>query len=144
MKVANKKAHFKYNILDKFEAGVSLNGSEVKAFRAGRASLDGAFIRIMSGEMYLINAHLAQPDADNINPTRRRRLLMHRREIEKLESLIKAKKLTLIPLSMYTRGRLIKIEVAVVKAKRDYQKREGLKKRDLDRQMERELIDKDY
>ncbi len=142
MRINNKKAHFKYNILDKIEAGMALAGSEVKAFRSGAVSINEAYVRVMDGQMYLINAHFNQIPGSTLNSTRRKKLLVHRREIEKLENIVKAKKLTLIPLSMYTKGRLIKVEVAVVKAKKNFQKRENIKKRDLDRQMERESLDK--
>ncbi len=143
MRVSNKKAYFNYKILDKFEAGVVLTGAEVKAFRAGSVSLSESFVKILNGELHLINTHI-QAKTDGLRPTRSRKLLVHKREAQRLQGLIKTKKLTLIPLSMYTKGRLIKVEVAVVKAKKDFQKKNILKKRDLDRQMERELLDKDY
>jgi len=141
MRINNKKAYFKYNILDKFEAGIVLGGTEVKAFRSGAVSINEAFVRVMNGQMYLINAHFKQIPG-TLSSTRTRKLLLHKREIEKLENAVKAKKLTLIPLSMYTKGRLIKVEVALVKAKKNFQKREKIKKRDLDRQMERESLEK--
>lgn len=141
MRINNKKAYFKYNILDKFEAGIVLSGTEVKAFRSGAVSINEAFVRVMNGQMYLINAHFKQIPG-TLSSTRTRKLLLHKREIEKLENAVKAKKLTLIPLSMYTKGRLIKVEVALVKAKKNFQKREKIKKRDLDRQMERESLEK--
>ncbi len=141
MRINNKKAYFKYNILDKFEAGIVLSGTEVKAFRSGAVSINEAFVRVMNGQMYLINAHFKQIPG-TLSSTRTRKLLLHKREIEKLENAVKAKKLTLIPLFMYTKGRLIKVEVALVKAKKNFQKREKIKKRDLDRQMERESLEK--
>ncbi len=141
MKIYNKKAYFKYIILDKFEAGVVLGGAEVKAFRTGAVNITEAFIKIINGELFLINA-LIQSRPKSTDPTRRRKLLMHKKQTEKLQSLIKTKKLTLIPLSMYTKAHFIKVEVALVKAKKDYQKKDVLKKRDLKRQIERELLDK--
>lgn len=140
MKIINKRAHFDYNALDSFEAGVVLSGAEVKAFRAKKVDLNGAYARILQGEMFLVNAHIGAEELENTRRTRK--LLVKRRELVSLETKIKAKKLTLIPLSMYTRGRLIKVELALSKSKKEFQKKDALKKHDIERDMEREL--KDY
>jgi len=137
MKIINKRAMFDYSVLDTFEAGVVLSGAEVKAFRAKNIDLNGSYVRILQGEMYLVNAHIA---ADALENTRKsRKLLVKKKELTSLETKIKAKKLTLIPLSMYTKGRLVKVEVALSKSKKEFQKKDSIKKRDIDRDVEIEL-----
>lgn len=114
-----------------------LTGAEVKAVRAKKVNISQAHARIINGEMYLINANF---NGENIeNPTRTKKLLLHRKEIESLETKIKAKKLTLVPVSLYTTRRLVKVEIALAKAKRKHEKREKIKKKDIEREIEREL-----
>ncbi|MDD5251672.1 MAG: SsrA-binding protein SmpB [Patescibacteria group bacterium] len=136
---ANKKAFHDYEILEKFEAGLQLAGQEVKAVRNGRMSLQGAYVTIVGGQLQLLNAHLpkydkAGPLAD-YDPDRTRRLLIHRRELQRLAGKLEQKGLTLVPLSVYTKGSLIKLEFGLARGKKQYEKRETIKKRDLDREM---------
>ncbi|OGM30960.1 SsrA-binding protein [Candidatus Woesebacteria bacterium RIFCSPHIGHO2_01_FULL_44_10] len=137
MKVVNRRARFDYEFIERHEAGIVLTGAEVKAVRAKKVNISQAHARIINGEMYLINANF---NGENIeNPTRTKKLLLHRKEIESLETKIKAKKLTLVPVSLYTTRRLVKVEIALAKAKRKHEKREKIKKKDIEREIEREL-----
>lgn len=139
MKIENRKAKFNYEIIETLEAGIKLAGAEVKAIRAGKVNLDQAYVKVMGGEAYLVNANFSVENADS---TRSRKLLLHKRQIVNLELKTKTKKLTVIPLKLYNKGPLFKLEIALVRSRRKHSKKEVLKKRDLDRQMEREL--KDY
>ena len=137
MKVVNRRARFDYEFIERHEAGMVLPGAEVQAVRAKKVNISQAHARIINGEMYLINANF---NGENIeNPTRTKKLLLHRKEIESLETKIKAKKLTLVPVSLYTTRRLVKVEIALAKAKRKHEKREKIKKKDIEREIEREL-----
>jgi SsrA-binding protein len=142
MKVNNRKAKFDYNILENFEAGIQLTGSEVKSIKSGRMKLEGGFVRIMDEEVFLVNATIApyqfaqQKDYD---PNRTRKLLLHKREIISIVSKMKRKNLTLIPLSCYTKRGLIKVQIGLAKGKRKYEKKKIKKERDIEREVEREL-----
>ena len=120
-------------------------GAEVKAIRAGSANISSAFVKFIAGEVFLINANItvdgsaAQAGKKDYNPTRPRKLLLHKRENTKIQSKIKAKRLTLVPTRLYTKGPLIKLEFAIGKSKKTYQKRESIKKKDIERDIEREL-----
>lgn len=142
MKIPNKKAFFDYQILEHFEAGITLTGSEVKAIRLGHADLSGSHVRIVGSEAYLINAKVfpyqyARPE--NYDEKRTRKLLLHKREIISLKSKIDGQNLTIVPISLYTNNRLIKVELALAKGKKKYDKRETIKKKDLTRQIEQEI-----
>ena len=144
MKISNAKAFHDYHILDRVEAGINLMGSEVKAVRLGHADLHGSFVRIMGSEAYLVNAKIfpyqyAQPDG--YDPRRRRKLLLHKKEIFALKSKIEAGSLTIVPISLYTKEHLIKLELALAKAKKQYEKREELKRRQVERDIEIALKD---
>jgi len=141
MKVLNRKARYNYQILEKYEAGIALIGAEVKAIRAGNISINQAYAKEVNGEIYLVNANISVPGKKEYNPTRSRKLLLHKSEIVSIITKIKAKKLTLVPTKVYTRGRLIKAEIALAKSKRKYQKKELLKRRSIERDVERELKD---
>jgi len=139
----NKKAYFNYEIIDTLEAGIELRGSEVKSIKEGRISLKESYSEIKDGEAFLINCHISPYEAANIfnhEPLRERRLLLHRREIKRWLGKIKEKGLTLVPTKVLVnkKGR-IKVEIALVKGKRAYQKREVIRERDLDREMRREM-----
>jgi SsrA-binding protein len=136
MKIINKKANFNYTLLERFEAGIVLLGEEVKTIKERGADLGNSFVKIINGEAYLINANIF---SENNDPRRTRKLLIHKKEIISLESKIKAKKLTLIPTKMYNKGRHIKIEIALAKPKREFEKKELLKSQDLEREVEKEL-----
>lgn len=146
MQILNKKARQNYQILESFEAGIGLLGFEVKSIKEGQVSLEGAHIQIGVGsgalEARLVGMH-ASPylpaGKGEIDPTRTRKLLLHKNEILKLWQATQAKQMTLIPLRLYTKRGLIKVEVGLVKGKKKWEKREAIKKRDVRREMEREL-----
>jgi SsrA-binding protein len=139
--IHNRKARFEYEILDTWEAGIELKGTEVKSIRQGKASLDDSFAIIHRGEVYLENMQITPYElgtVDNHDPKRSRKLLMHREEIEKLRLKVSDKGLTLIPLKLYfnSKGKA-KIELALAKGKKLHDKRESIKKRDVERDLRR-------
>lgn len=137
MKIINKKAKFEYEIIDDFEAGISLTGAEVKAFKRGSVDMSKAYVKIMSGEAFLINANF---ESENVaEHSRTRKLLLHKKEIEKITSKSEALKLTIVPVWMYNKARLVKLKIALARHKKEFEKREKIKKRDLQREIEREL-----
>lgn len=139
MAIFNKKANFNYAIEEKgIEAGLSLSGGEAKAIRTGHADLSLAVVRIMDGEAYLINANIPIAGAQKYNATRMRKLLLHREEIVSILTKMKQGKLTLIPLKLYTKRRLIKLELALGKPKRKFEKRQLIKKKDIERELEKD------
>jgi SsrA-binding protein len=142
MKIVNKRARHDYRLFEKIEAGISLLGGEVKAIRAGRANISQAHAKIIGSEIFLINANISIPGKKNYNSTRSRRLLLHKNQIIAIGSKLKQKKLTLIPLSVYTKGHLVKVELALAKSKRKFEKRESLKKKDVELEIQRELREK--
>jgi SsrA-binding protein len=139
----NKKAYFNYEILESFEAGISLVGSEVKSIREGRISLKESYAEIKSGEIFLVSCHISPYEAANIfnhDPTRNRKLLLHRREIKRLTGKVIEKGFTLIPTKVLINDRgKIKVEISLAKGKRTYQKKEAIKERDREREMRAEL-----
>ena len=146
MKIVNKKALFDYQILDRLEAGVSLTGAEVKSLRSGHAKLDGSFVRIIGTEAYLINAQIfpytyASPPAGGgtYDPKRTRKLLFHRKELVSLKSKIDGANLTLIPLSWYTKGPFVKLEVGLARGKKQFEKREKMRQDVQKRELERDF-----
>jgi len=140
--IDNRKAHFNYEIIDKYEAGIELFGYEVKSIKGGRAILAGAFAIVRGGEAYLMNMQIPPYQAGNTpleyDPTRTRKLLLSKKQIREIAPSDNMKGLTLVPLSLYSKGRLIKVELAVVKGKKNYDKREVIKKRETDREIDRE------
>jgi len=139
----NKKAFFNYELLDTFEAGISLLGSEVKSIREGRISLKESYAEVKDGEVFLLHCHISPYEAANRfnhDPRRERKLLLHRREIKRLTGKIKEKGLTLVPTKVLINAKgKIKVEVSLAKGKRSYQKKEVIKERDRDREMRAEL-----
>lgn len=138
----NKKAFFDYEIIDSLEVGIVLLGTEVKSAKEGKINLKDAFVKIMNGEAYLLNCHISPYSHGNItnhDPTRTRKLLLHKKELNKLIGKSKEKGLTLVPLKMYLKGNKIKVEIALAKGKKIYDKRESIKKKDLSREIKREL-----
>ncbi len=137
----NRKARFNYEILEKYEAGIELLGTEVKSARGGQMSLEGAFVIVRGGEVFLINANIPpyqiKNAPKNYDPLRNRKLLLTKKEIVKL-AWNEKKSLTIVPISVYNKNRKIKIEIALVKGKKKFDKRETLKKRDTDREIRRE------
>ncbi len=142
MKITNSKATFDYVLHDTFEAGITLQGAEVKAIKLGHADLSGSFVRIIGGEAFLVNAKIfpykfARSDA--FEERRTRKLLMHKKEIISLKSKMDGSSLTVVPVSLYTTHNLIKLELALAKAKKKFDKKETIKNRDIDRDTERAL-----
>jgi len=138
----NRKAQHEYSFHDTFEAGLALQGSEIKSIRAGRVSLQEGFVLFEGGEAWLMNVHIAQYDPasrHNHEPKRRRKLLLHRREIERLHSRAQEKGFTVIPTRLYLKEGRAKIEIALAKGKRLYDKREAIAKRETKRQVERAI-----
>jgi SsrA-binding protein len=141
----NRKAYHDYSILERFEAGVELFGTEVKSVRQGNVNLRDSFCTAKDGELFARGVHISPYEKGNIfnrDPLRAKRLLMHRREIRKLGARIKQDGLTLIPLSVYLKGSLVKIEVGLCKGKKLYDKRDAEASRDADREMGRTLRNK--
>jgi SsrA-binding protein len=139
----NRKASFNYDLLETFEAGIALQGSEVKSIRDGRISLKESYAEVKNGEVFLISAHISPYEAANRfnhDPRRDRKLLLHRREIKRLTGKIKEKGLTLVPTKVLLndQGR-VKVEIALAKGKKTYQKREAIKARDVERELRAEL-----
>ena len=141
----NRKAYHDYQILETYEAGIQLTGTEIKSIRLGRVNLRDAYVRPENGEMWLVGAHIARYPAAgpwNHDPTRRRRLLLTRRQIRRLvESLRKGEGMTIVPLRLYINPRgLAKLEIALAKGKRKYDKREDLARREAERRMRQALM----
>lgn len=144
MKITNRRAFFDYIIQEKFEAGINLYGAEVKAVRLGHADLTGAHVRIMGSEAYLINAKIfpykySRPEG--YDEQRTRKLLLHKNEIIALKSKTEGHNLTLVPVSMYTTKSFIKVEIALGKGKKQYDKKESIKQKDVQRDIEEEFAD---
>ena len=138
----NRKAYHDYNILETVEAGLSLVGSEIKSVRENRVSLGEAYVKAENGDLWLTGAHIARYEPASYqghDPTRRRRLLLHRKEINRLQGKIQEKGLTLVPLKMYIKERTAKLEIGLGRGKKLYDKRETIARRDSDREMERTL-----
>jgi SsrA-binding protein len=138
----NRKARFNYEIWEKYETGIELLGTEVKSVRGGQMSLEGAFVIVRGGEAFLINANIPPYQIKNApkdyDPLRNRKLLLTKKELTVLAGSEKNKSLTIVPISVYNKGRKIKLEIALVKGKKKFDKRETLKKRDTDREIRRE------
>ena len=136
----NRKAYHDYHIQDSLEAGITLTGSEIKSIRASRVNLRDAYVRPEHGELWLLNAHIARYEASSHlshEPTRPRKLLLHRKEINNLTSKVAEKGLTLVPLRLYLKDHIAKVEVALAKGKKLYDKRESIARRDMEREIER-------
>jgi len=138
----NRKARFDYEILEKYETGIELLGTEVKSVRGGHMSLEGSFAIIRGGEAFLVNANIPPFQPKNApkdyDPLRNRKLLLTKKELAKLAGSEKNKSLTIVPLTVYNKGRKIKVSVALSKGKKKFDKRETIKKRETDREIRRE------
>jgi SsrA-binding protein len=143
--VENKKAGFNYEIIEKFEAGIELSGFEVKSVKKNQGSLEGAYIIVRGGEAYLMNMTIPPYQEKNtpkdFEPRRNRRVLLTKKEIKKLAD-IETEGLTIVPISLYNKGNLIKVSIAVVRGKKKYDKRETIKQRETDRSVRREFRDR--
>ncbi len=140
---SHKRARFDYEILEGFEAGISLFGHEVKAIRSGRMRLEGSYVLIRGGEAFLVGASIAPYQPENTpkdyDPERPRKLLLTQKELEKLFAESEKKGLTIVPISVYSKSRKLKVNIAVVKGKKEYDKREKMKERDTGREINRLL-----
>ncbi len=136
----NRKAHHEYNIMETVEAGIALTGSEIKSIRAGNVSMGDSYVRAEHGELWLFNAHVARYDAASYlghDPIRPRKLLVHRKQIRELTSQTKEKGFTLVPLRLYIKDSHAKLEIALAKGKKLYDKRETITKRETQRNLDR-------
>ena len=140
----NQKAHFNYEILERFQAGIEVVGHEVKALREKLGTLDGSYITIRGGEAYIINMFIPPYQVNNTDegydPRRNRRLLLTKKEIHTLSEVEHQAGLTIVPISVYNNKRWIKLEIAIVRGKKQFDKRETIKKRETDREIRREAI----
>lgn len=142
MKITNRKAFYDYEIIDRFEAGIHLVGAEVKSLRNGHAKLDGSYVKVIGSEIYLVGAQIfpyiyARPEG--YDPARTRKLLLHKKEIVSLKGKLDGANLTLVPLSWYTKGPLVKLEVGLARGKKQYEKREAKRREDQKRDLEVEF-----
>ena len=141
-----KKAHFNYEILEKIEAGIELLGIEVKSIKKSQGSLDGAYVIIRGGEAYMVNTFVPPYQENNTpkeyEPRRNRRLILGKKEIKHLADVEGGKGLTIVPISIYNKGNLLKVSIAVVRGKKQHDKRESIKKRETDRTVRREFSDR--
>jgi len=142
----NRKAKFEFELFDTYEAGIELRGTEIKSIRARQVSLSEAYVRTNGRQAWLVGAHIApydQASAFNHDPERERRLLLHKREIKALWDGVRLKGMTIIPTMLYLRDGLAKVEIALAKGKRQYDKRQAIKKRDIEREVERTMERRD-
>jgi SsrA-binding protein len=142
----NRKAKFEYFLLEHFEAGISLRGSEIKSIRAGQISLKEAYVRVDGKEAWLMDAHIApymQANRFNHDPRRPRRLLLHKREIRKLWDAVRQKGVTIIPTRVYLKNGRAKVEIALARGKKLHDKRHAIAKRDAERELQRQLSGRD-
>lgn len=139
--IVNKKYGLKYEVLEKISAGIELLGTEVKTIKAGHGVIDAAYVIIRGREAYLVNADIRAHQPKNApkdyEPTRTRRLLLTKKELDQLAGAISQKGLTLIPISFYTKGKKIKVDVAIARGKKKFDKRETIKKREVNKNIER-------
>jgi SsrA-binding protein len=141
----NRKAKFEYELGETFEAGLELRGTEIKSIRASQVSLSEAYVRTNGRQAWLVGAHIApydQASVFNHDPERERRLLLHKREIKTLWDGVRLKGMTIVPTIMYLRKGLAKVEIALAKGKRKYDKRQAIKKRDMARDVDRAMEDR--
>lgn len=138
----NKKAYHDYFIEDKYEAGIALHGTEVKSLRSGKCSIKEAFIRVENGEVFIYGMHISPYEKGNIfnkDPLRVRKLLLHKYQINKINGQLTQKGYTVVPLRVYFKGQLVKIEIGLAKGKKLYDKRQDIAKKDMRRETEREF-----
>lgn len=142
-KIKNKKALFNYEVIESIEAGIELFGHEVKSIKTGRLNFEGSYVSVRGGEVFLVGASIApfqmQNTPEDYEPTRPRRLLVKKKEVEKLVGVERKAGLTVVPISMYNKGRKLKCEIAIVRGKKQFDKRQALKKKADDRDMRRTL-----
>ena len=143
--IVNRKAFHDFEIIEKFEAGIALHGTEVKSIREGKVSFKDSYARILDGEVWLINLHISPYQHGSVwnhDPLRKRKLLLQKREAKRLYSKTEERGLTLVPLRIYFKGSWAKVELALAQGKKLYDKRRDIAKRDIERQVHRELKDR--
>jgi len=144
--VDNKKVYFNYEIGDTFEAGVELFGHEVKSLKKNQGSLDGSYMIVRGGEAYMVNTFIPPYQENNTpegyDPRRNRKLILRKKEIAELASIEGGRGLTIVPISIYSKGSLIKVRLGVARGKKKYDKRESIQKREVDRNVRREFKDR--
>ena len=142
MEIQNRKVNYDYEIIETFEVGIVLTGTEIKSIRLGKANLKDSYAIIRNNELYLLNMHISKYDQGNIfnhDETRTRKLLMHKKEILKLQAKLDLEGFTLVPIKLYFKGSKAKILLGLAKGKKNYDKREAIKKKDIERQLARDL-----
>lgn len=144
MEIKNRKAYFDYEIIDSFECGIVLVGTEIKAIRLGNVNIKDSYGLIKNGELFLLNMHIAPYEKGNIfnhEETRTRKLLMHKKEISKLTSNVKENNYTLIPLKLYFKGNKVKVLLGMARGKKQFDKRQALKEADIKKQIDKDVRD---
>ena len=142
MEILNRKVNFDYEILDTFEAGIVLTGTEIKSIRLGKCNLKDSYAIIKNNEIFILNMHISQYEQGNRfnhDETRTRKLLMHKKEILKLRDKLEIEGFTLIPIKLYFKGTKAKLLIGLAKGKKNYDKRESIKKKDIERQIAKDL-----
>ena len=142
MEIVNRKAKYNYQIFDTIEAGIVLTGTEIKSLRLGKANIRDSYVRVKNNEMYIINMHISSYDNGNIfnhDETRERKLLLHKKEIYKFRDKIKLEGYTIVPLKVYLKNGRAKVLIGLAKGKKNYDKREDIKKRDIERNIRARL-----
>lgn len=141
MELNNRKAHFDYEILETIEAGIVLTGTEIKSLRAGKANIRDSYAILRNQELYLLNMHISPYENNNFNheETRTRKLLLHKKEIFKLRDRLVLDGLTIVPLKVYLKGNYAKVLLGIARGKKNYDKREALKKKDMEREVKKQL-----
>ena len=145
MIIKNRKAFHDYEMIEKFESGIVLHGTEVKSFRRGQVNFKDSYVKVLDGELWVVNMHVSPYEHGSIynhDPTRARKLLLHKREIKRLARKIEESGLTVIPLSAYFKNGVAKVQIALARGKKTYDKRKDIAKRDADRDAQRELKNK--
>ena len=142
MEIVNRKAKYNYQIFETIEAGIVLTGTEIKSLRLGKANIKDSYVRVKNNEMYIINMHISSYDNGNIfnhDETRERKLLLHKKEIFKFRDKIKLEGYTIVPLKVYLKNGRAKVLIGLAKGKKNYDKREDIKKRDIERNIRARL-----
>lgn len=142
MEINNRKAKYNYQVLDQIEAGIVLTGTEIKSLRSGKANIKDSYASVKNGEIFLINMHISSYENGNIfnhDETRTRKLLLHKNEILKLNDKVRIEGFTLVPLKVYFKNSRAKVLIGVCKGKKNYDKREDIKKRDIERELRSKL-----
>ena len=141
MEILNRKARYDYEILERYEAGIVLTGNEIKSIRKGSCNLKDSYVLVKNNEVFVLNMHISNYDkgVSNLDETRTRKLLLNRKEINKLQGIVEIKGYTIIPVKLYLKNNIAKLEIAVAKGKHTYDKKEAIKRRDTERETARAL-----